>query len=244
MGEPVAMPRPAKRRAVGFLRKYFYLAMALAIPLIVAFGFSFTVRERIIDPAVPRPTSLYIHSAVFTGWLFLFLTQTLLVRIRWFKAHRYLGWIGAAYAVLLVWSGAFTALEMARFNTRMLGHTADEFILIISLWDMVVFTIAFGLAIYWRRKPPFHRRLMYIAVCEFTPAAFGRIPFYPMPLLFYVGMDCLILLGMARDWIDDGHIHRVYLYALPLLLCGQAVVMYTISQQPPFWYGIAHNLLY
>lgn len=244
MGDPESAPRPVRSQIQGFVRKYFYLAMALAIPAIVAFGFSFTVRERLVDPAIPRPLSLYIHSAIFTGWLLLFLAQTLLVRLRRLKAHRYVGWLGTAFAMILVWSGVTTALEMARFNSDRLGHTAEEYILIISLWDMVVFTIAFGLALHWRRRPEFHRRLMYIAICEFTPAAFGRMPFEAMPLLFYVGMDSLLLMGMARDWFVDGKVHRVYRYALPLLISGQLIVMYVITQHPPIWRAMARALLY
>jgi len=44
------------------------------------------------------------------------------------------------------------------------------------LWDMVVFTIAFALAVYWRKKSEFHRRLILIACCALTAAAFGRFP--------------------------------------------------------------------
>lgn len=244
MGEAAGATRNTMRRGRTFLHKHFYLLMAVVIPAIIAFGFSFTVGDRLLYPSVSRPIELYFHSAIFAGWLLLFLAQTLLVRRRRVKVHRILGWAGATYAVLLVYSGVTTALAMARFNTLMLGHKTEEFVLIVSLWDMVVFTTAFGLAIYWRRKPEIHRRLMYIAVCEFTPAAFGRIPYYPMPLVFYVGMDSLILLGMARDWIADGKVHRVYLWSLPLLVCGQLIVMYTITQHPPFWFKLARSLIY
>jgi hypothetical protein len=38
------------------------------------------------------------------------------------------------------------------------------------------FTIPFVLAICWRRKPELHRRLMLIASCALTAAAFVRFP--------------------------------------------------------------------
>lgn len=102
MTNPTAAHGPGGQRARKFLRAHFYLAMAIIIMAIVTFGFSFTVGERIIDPAVPRPVPLYVHAVVFTGWLVLFLAQTLLVRMRRSKAHRYLGWFGTAYAAFQV----------------------------------------------------------------------------------------------------------------------------------------------
>jgi hypothetical protein len=49
-----------------------------------------------------------------------------------------------------------------------------ESFLIVPLWDMVVFTTAFALAVYFRKKPEYHKRLVLIATCALTAAAFGR----------------------------------------------------------------------
>jgi len=38
------------------------------------------------------------------------------------------------------------------------------------------FAVPVALAIYWRKKPEFHRRLMLIASCALADAAFGRSP--------------------------------------------------------------------
>jgi len=73
----VGIPVPAVQRSVtkrrgGFLQNYFYFTMALLIPAIVVFGFSFTIGRNLIHPAIPRPTILYVHAAVFSGWLVFF----------------------------------------------------------------------------------------------------------------------------------------------------------------------------
>jgi hypothetical protein len=227
----------------GYLKNYFYFTMALVIPAIVMFGFSFTIGPRIIRPAIPRPTLLYVHAAVFAGWLVFFFLQSALVRIGNVKLHRWIGWFGVGYGAMLVVLGVATAIVMARFNIRVLHHPHAAVDLIVSLWDMVVFTTAMGFAIYRRRKSEYHRRLVYVATCEMTPAAFGRMPLGPLIPFFYVGMDTLILLGMVRDWVVNRKVHPVYLYALPLLIAGQMVVMYTLTQDPPFWIKIAHALL-
>jgi len=41
--------------------------------------------------------------------------------------------------------------------------------------------------------------------------------------LFYAALDCLILLGVVRDWVVDKRVHKVYLYALPsLIVCAES----------------------
>jgi hypothetical protein len=109
---------------------------------------------------------------------------------------------------------------------------------------MVVFTTAFGLAIYCRGKPEYHRRLVYIATCALTAAAFGRFPAYLLhPTFFYAGVDVLVLLGMLRDWMVSRKIHPVYWYALPALIVGQTIVMYTNTHDLTYWRSIADRLL-
>jgi hypothetical protein len=96
-----------------------------------------------------------------------------------------------------------------------------------SQWDMVAFTPAFVLAIYWRKKPEFHRRLILIATCVLTAAGWGRFPeWLPPPVISYAGVDLPILLGVFRDWMVNRKVHLVYSYALPALIAGQTVVMY------------------
>jgi hypothetical protein len=140
--------------------------------------------------------------------------------------------------------GTATAVAMAHFNMTQLHQTHVEADLMIPLWDMVAFTVAFGLAILWRRKPDLHRRLMLIATCALTAAAFGRFPAYLLnPTFFYAGVDVLVAFGALRDWIVDRRIHPVYLAALPLLIVGQTVVVYTNLHDLHYWLAIAHAIL-
>ena len=240
---PVVHGSTAKRRG-GFLENYFYFAMALLIPAIVAFGFSFTLGKNLIHPAIPRPFILYLHAAVFSGWLVFFLLQSALVRTRNVKVHRSIGWFGAAFGVLIPVVGTATAIVMGHFDIRELHQRHVEMDMMIPLWDMVVFTTAFALAIYWRGKPEYHRRLMYVGTSALTAAAFGRFPAYLLnPTFFYAGVDMLIIFGVVRDWIVSRKIHPVYLYTLPLLIAGQTIVMYTNTHDLAYWFRIAHALL-
>lgn len=88
-----------------------------------------------------------------------------------------------------------------------------------------------------------YRRLMLIATCALTGAAFGRMPMMHTALAFYGGVDGLILLGALRDLAVSRRIHTVYLIAIPLLAVGQSAVSQMFLHRAAFWIRIAHGLL-
>lgn len=94
---------------------------------------------------------------------------------------------------------------------------------------MVAFSVPFGLSMHWRKKPELHRRLILIATCSLTAAAFGRFPSTLMPHhWFYAGVDFLLLLGVLRDLVVTKRVHPVYVYALPLLALGQTAIIHAL----------------
>ena len=238
----------ASPRTVGIARgelgQYFYFFMSLLIVAVIAYGFSFTIGAHLLHPAIPRPWILYVHAAVFSSWLAFFVLQSTPVRSRKVQWHRRLGLFGVVLGTLIPIVGVSTAVAMGRFNTVSLHATDAESFLIIPLFDMVCFTSTFPLAVYWRKKPELHRRLMLVATCALAAAAFGRFPERILPgYLFYAGVDLLILLGVARDLIVDRTVHRVYLFALPLFILGQTIVTYIAYHNVPLWLRIAHAIL-
>jgi hypothetical protein len=220
--------------------------MAAFITALVIFSFSLTIPDNLIDPTPPRPLTLYIHTAVFFAWMALFLTQSVLIGNKNVRLHRTLGvygaWLGAAIPVV----GVLTTLVMADFNQALLGRSAEreETFTIIPLNDMLCFTPAFALAIWWRKRPEFHRRMMFFAMCTLTAAAWARLPVSPHPALrFHLGVDLLILAGVARDLIKDRRIHPVYLFGFPLLVLTQGIVMTLYLTQNSSWRAIARQLI-
>jgi hypothetical protein len=226
------------------LDRYFYFCMSLLIAVVVMYGFSHTVRKNLIHPAAPRPFILYVHAAVFSGWVIFFILQSTLVRTNNVALHRRTGWFGAALGVAITALGFATAVVMGRVNIFHVPDAKVAAFLIIPFFDMFAFSIPFALAIYFRKKPEFHRRVMLMATCALTAAAFGRFPRQILPhVFFYAGVDFLILLGAARDLIVNRRIHRVYLVGLPALVFAQIVVMYTNVHESPWWLKIAHTIL-
>jgi hypothetical protein len=221
----------------------FYFWMALLVAAVVVYGFSFTVNANLFHPPTARPAILYAHAALFTGWLVFLIVQSALVRTRNVKVHKKLGWFGLVLGVAMPFVGVATAIVMTRMRMRTGDATVAAF-LIIPFWDMVSFSVTFVLAFYWRTKPEFHRRLILMASCALTAAAFGRFPIAAIrDVWFYAGVDSLILLGVVRDLMVNKRIHPVYLYGLPLLMLGQLTIMYTSLHSLPVWMRIAHAIL-
>ncbi len=233
-------------RRFPLLDKYFYFFMSLLIAAVVVYGFSHTVDKHLIHATPPRPWLLWLHGFVFTSWLVFFILQSALVRTHNVKLHRWMGWWGAGLAASMSVLGVATAIVMGRFFIALFPAETRgiEAFLIEQLWDMIEFTTLFWLAIYWRRKPEFHRRLILLATCVLTSAGFGRFPHWLVPLHWYdAGIALLFLLCIARDLIVNRRVHAVYRYAVPTLVFGQLFVLYTYLHQSPWWMRISHAIL-
>ena len=240
----VGPPRAKVRRTlpVRLLDQYFYFAMSVLIAAVVVAGFSQTLDQRLFHPAVTPPSVLWVHGVVFSAWVLFFILQSGLVRIRKVRWHRTLGWFGVALGAAVLILGVTTTIVMHRFQYFQLHRETAIRSISIPLWDMMCFGGTFGLAIAWRKKPEYHRRLLLVASCALTAAAFGRFPHSFLPKAgFYAGVDLLILLGVARDLIVIRSVHRVYLVALAAFIAGQTFV--GLSLTTGWWYRIAKGIL-
>jgi hypothetical protein len=230
-------------KPAGLLDRHFYFILSLIIAGVLISGFSRTIGPRLFHPSAQLPFVLYVHAIIFAGWIVLFIAQTALIGTRNVTLHRKLGLYGIALGIAIPIVGVPTAIAMGRFHMQR-GDTDVAAFLAIQLYDMIAFTVPFGLAIYFRRKLEVHRRLMLIATCALTGAAFGRlIPATAPDEWIYAGIDVFILLGVGRDLMATHRVHPVYLYGFPAMLVGQTIAMYLDVERSPGWLVIAHRLI-
>jgi FtsH-binding integral membrane protein len=231
------------QRLKTFLSRYFYLCMGLVMAGLVAWGFSRTVDHNLFHASPPRPLLLWMHGTAFSTWIIFFIAQSAFVRVHKVSVHRTLGWFGAGLATVMVPLGCTVAIVMTRFDMAVLQEKNVDSFLSIPFTDMLIFGACIGAAIYWRRKPEYHRRLIFIATCELMDAAIGRFDFWFDHSIFYAGLDLLIVLGMARDYVVDGRVHKVYRYALPAMIVLQGLAIYLWRGNPAWWQAITHAIL-
>ena len=249
--EQIRLPEAAKQRNTAkssalsrFLSQYFYFCMSLLVAVVVIYGFGQTVDNRLIHATPPRPWLLWVHGAVFSGWVAFFIFQSALVRTHHVKLHRLTGWFGAALGALIPVLGIATFIVMARFRITHFHQYGIKPFFGSAVLDMISFAVPFWLAIYWRKKPELHRRLVLIASCALTGAAFARFPMLPHPHgLAYACVDALILLGVVRDLIVNRRIHSVYRYALPILIVCQIFAVRLAFHPPAWWVKLTNAII-
>jgi hypothetical protein len=234
-------------------RVSFHFVMALLMLAAVIYGFSQTIDDNLLHPSIPRPRLLYVHAALFSAWIALYILQTGLIASGNTVLHRRLGaaWVavGAALPIVAIAVG----IVMRRFRV-IHGESSDITFIGIILWDAVAFGTLFLLAVLCRRRPEYHRRLMFLATCSLMTGPVSRFPlvthYFPSTNFFgydliggYTGVVALVLIAMTRDLIVQHRVHVVYRVALPLMLIGQALACAMSDYPSALWTATARKLI-
>jgi hypothetical protein len=214
-----------------------YILAAIVTPLIVLAGFARTyyLKPFFHTPDLPNRI-VQLHGIVMTAWVLLFITQVALVTTRRTRVHQRLGIAGGVLAALVVIVGVLTALfAAAREHTP--GPPALAF-LVVPLGDMLTFAVLIGLALYFRRRLPVHKRLMLLAAINLLTPAIARIQLKFIinggPLAFWGLTDLCLLAFVAYDTFKHRRLHPVFLWGsiaiialqpLRLLLAGTSLWM-------------------
>ena len=209
-----ALARPTTRRGL-------YIGLAAVAIAIAAVGFWPTYFGPLAAGTVDTTPIVHLHAAVYVGWLAIFLAQTVLAATGRVAAHMKLGRIAIGYGVLVIVVGVLTAFARFALGVRAgdVGGAARQ--LLGPLLDMLVFAPAFAAAIYYRRKPELHKRLMVVATTSLLIAAAGRMQFLGEPrslLLLHLIWTAPILLAMAHDLWRQRRVHPVYVLGLVVLV--------------------------
>jgi|SRR5580698_2817375 hypothetical protein len=227
------------------MQRYFFVAMAALVILTVFAGFapSFYLRSA-FHPDHELSILLHIHGLIFSTWIILFLVQALLIARGSRRLHQRLGWLaaGVAVAMLMLVAGA-TVEQMRR------GSPLEEVATALSLNSIgaVMFGVPFVFAVYFRKRPDWHKRLMLCATLGLLGAPILRLILlttnleFPTAIIFgAVAGDLFFLPCFAYDLLTRGKIHRVYAYVLALFIASQIIMMKLPSWGP--WLHFAQNL--
>ncbi len=195
----------------------FYRALAIAIAAAIFYGFATTYYLKQFFGTPPLPRIIHIHAAIFTSWVVLFVVQTSLVASGRTDLHRKLGVAGAALAVAMVVSGFVAAVAVARLGHFDGGLNQDPLeSLVINLLSLFVFATFFVAALYFRRRPELHKRLMLLATTGgLIAAAVGRWPvFAERPAASLPVILAFILAGPLYDAFTRRRVHPVYVWGV------------------------------
>ena len=213
-----------KRRA----ERIFYTAMSVAILITVFAGFSRTFFLRPYFQTQPLLPFLIAHGIIFSSWIVLFLTQTTLIAAKRTRLHMRLGIAGGVLASLMLIIGVYTSLVRAKGPSPIPDVNPLSF-LTIPLGDMLLFGILVGAALYFRRRPDTHKRLMLLSTIAILPAAVARLPIGFIetggPLVFFGVSDLFILPLLVFDIVTRGRPHRATLLGAALIVISHPLRM-------------------
>ncbi len=203
----------------------FFLLVGLMCPILVIVGFS---KNYYLRPFFPEMGPLYsdlvrFHAAVMTTWILLFAAQAWLVSAKKIKLHMKLGFAGVGLAVLVLVTGYLVAIGSAQRGNSVPGIPPLEF-LIIPIADLVLYVIFFGGAIYLRKSPAEHKRLMLLSAANFLPPAAARMPIPALqalgPLWLFGLPIVLTIAALIYDTWRNRKVNKVFLAGSILLIAS------------------------
>ncbi|HET7220948.1 MAG TPA: hypothetical protein VFJ02_23000 [Vicinamibacterales bacterium] len=203
-----------------------YLTAAVLFPLIVVAGFARTYYLKGVFGTPPLSSNLvHLHGFVMTAWVALFVVQTRLIAAKQTRVHQRLGYAGIALAALVIIVGLPTALRAGKYGFAASPPGIDSHaFMIMPMFDLLMFAIFFGAAVWYRRQPAEHKRLMLLTAINFLPPAVARIPAASLqalgPLWFFGVPTVLALLCVALDARRFGRVNKVFVAGTLLLIAS------------------------
>lgn len=220
----MAINDTASRRA---FERRFFLATAILFVITAFIGFAPTyyLKGFFSGPPVAR-SIIHLHAFLMSMWVILFVVQVYFIRSTQIKRHQQLGYLTIALAAALLVVGWMTAIAGAKYGSASTppGAKPLEF-LIVPFFDVLVFAVLFGGAIYYRRNAPNHKRLMLLTVINFLPPAIARFPggLTPAygPLWFYGVPDLLAITFVIVDTWRNRKLNVVFLAGTIFMIVSQ-----------------------
>ena len=226
--------------------RFFFVVMACAVIVTVFAGFAPTFYLRgSFTQTRPMSVLLHVHGIVFSAWVSLFLVQTLLIARGARRLHQRFGWVGAGIAAAMISLVAAAVIEELR---RANGFPPPPLALALSAFDIIVFAMLVGTALYFRKRPDWHKRFMLSATIVLLGApmfravvhSLGRGDMAKVSIVSTLLVDAFFLPCFAYDLLTRRRIHPAYLVALALIVLDQVAQATVVSWTP--WINFSQAL--
>ena len=217
---------PSERQRVAAARwrreHLFFTILPIVMLGAVVIGFSPTYYLKPMFGTPELPWLYHVHGVAFTAWLLLLIVQPALVLRGRTASHRQLGWSAAVLVPAMTVLALLVSIDLGRRGGGPPGIPPLTF-LVVPMSAVVVFPAFVAAALYWRRSPETHKRLMLIATLELVPAGIARWPGVAAagPLAFFGGADLFVLAIAAHDVMTRGRVHRATVIGGALLIASQ-----------------------
>jgi hypothetical protein len=131
-----------------------------------------------------------------------------------------MGVAGAVLAGLVVIVGSLTAILRVKGGSAPIPGVPGPVFLAIPLFDMALFAILVGAALYFRRRLEAHKRLMTLATISLLGAPIARFHLGG-PLTFFGLSDLFIVAMLVYDLATRKKIHPATIWGGLLVVASQ-----------------------
>jgi hypothetical protein len=199
-----------------------YTWAAVGAALLVFVGFSRTYYLKALFGTPVLPLLLHLHGLVLTLWFVCFVVQVRLVALRRVDLHRRFGVFAGIVALLVAVVSSAVAFHASRRG--LLADPASTRLLLgfaILCCFLVNFSLFVGSALYFRRRPDIHKRLMLLASCSILGPAVSRIPLHFIETgdfwTIFALFDLCALVCVAYDTLKNRRLHRAFGWGVAFL---------------------------
>lgn len=117
---------------------------------------------------------VHFHAISILLWFAMLISQPIFIRLKRVELHRFIGKASYVLVPLLIFSCVLMA-QRHQLRDKNLG------IFTVNIFDLSLFLLFYGLAIWYRRIPAYHARFMILTVLPFLDPALGRLPQFYLP---------------------------------------------------------------
>lgn len=220
----------------------FYLFISILTAALVFAGFARTFYLNGFFAKLHLPSLFIIHGVVFSSWLVVFVTQTLLVSARQIRIHQKLGYASIAIVVAMIVLGWIMSVQAAQRGFTPPGGPPPLSFLAFQLFGLFAFAALIAAAYLLRNRPETHKRLMVGATILLLTPAVARIfllfttnAILPKTLAVQLG---LLLACMAYDLVTRKRVHGAYIWSTVAFLLFVFGAIF--GGTTPAWLAIAH----
>lgn len=203
-----------------------FAVVAILFPTIILIGFARTYYLKFIFGGESNSTVLiHIHAVIMSAWTIFFISQVWLIRTKRVKVHMTLGMLGIVLAIAVIIVGFLTAIAAAKYGSPATppGFPPLAF-LAVPFFNVLVFAILFGGAIYYRKRPANHKRLMLLTAFELLSPGLGRFPIQALQSLgplFFFGVPAVLAIGfLIYDTFVNRKLNVVFLAGTVILIAS------------------------
>jgi hypothetical protein len=149
-----------------------YILFALLIPAVLL-AFAPTYFKGQTFSRLPVTTLVHLHTALMALWVLMLIGQAWFIRTKRYAVHR---WVGrSSFVVVPLIVAATLMLTIESLNRRPEIAPMDARIEIYTWGQVIPFVLAWGLALWYRRRTPIHVRFMVSTIFAAGSAIVFRI---------------------------------------------------------------------